>query len=552
MARIKFTDSTLPKKGSSESSGEPTLWQPTHSILEKCAEVYSIPKSVKLSAVPVDADIYMGRNIPNDALILSLEHLRYVRFPIHPVFQLMWAVLGLHPFQLNPNSYLMLSAFLIMGLKWEVSLGLSDFLYLYNCSKLSKYFRYFNFTPFRKMKVFAGISIHDSDWKSRALMISGDWQSPELDLRPPKAFADDLAYKISQAKFDLSPSRVQWLETHLVERGWYPSQFATLENFLDTVSNRPSALFGPYQTRVNQCLLGKTLALQVARMEGHFYVSEHCEPLFTKYLAIKDTFKTVVPDSGVVIAGEDDADERSEERGEGFNGDDVGERLHSHVMRELPQIIPPPRKLRKQKAENAHDSNDPLHAPSIDLSHGAPPSSPSRGGSLSQRPALGEAADPALQRASSSQDDPTVFMPPSPPKALELKFKKRDGTYILAGESLSSNGLAASAVASAFVSSHPKLGGHPKSPMALCDDVCVSQLDALLASHCLLRGIDALHTKQQQKLDEVNCKLEFKEKELNDQMTMVELASVLKDKNYEITKQENDLTLVTRSKDEEF
>ena len=115
------------RRKASNPIGKPEFWSPKKSQILKLKEKYTIPSSIKISALPAKANIYTGEGVPDDVLILSPHHLRYIRFPIHPVFQLMWAILGLHPFQLNPSSYLLLSAFLTMGWRWGVSLGLIDF-----------------------------------------------------------------------------------------------------------------------------------------------------------------------------------------------------------------------------------------------------------------------------------------------------------------------------------------------------------------------------------------------------------------------------------------
>ncbi|CAL9006224.1 unnamed protein product [Prunus brigantina] len=89
--------------------------------------------------------MYTGAGIPRGSLILSSIHLEHVRFPLHPLFHMLLFFLGLHPMQLNPNSYLLIFGFLAVGLKWGVSPSFKDFIYLYDLACVKGESHYFFF-----------------------------------------------------------------------------------------------------------------------------------------------------------------------------------------------------------------------------------------------------------------------------------------------------------------------------------------------------------------------------------------------------------------------
>ncbi|CAL9024428.1 unnamed protein product [Prunus brigantina] len=91
-----------------------------------------VPDNVGISPLPRGSNMYTGAGIPRGSLILSPAHLEHIRFPLHPLFHMLLFFLDLHPMQLNPNSYLLISGFLAIGLKWGVSRSFKDFIYLHD------------------------------------------------------------------------------------------------------------------------------------------------------------------------------------------------------------------------------------------------------------------------------------------------------------------------------------------------------------------------------------------------------------------------------------
>lgn len=69
-----------------------------------------VPDNVGLDPLPLGADMYTGANILEGSLVLSPAHLENTRFSLHPLFRVLLFYLGLHPMQLNPNSYLLISS----------------------------------------------------------------------------------------------------------------------------------------------------------------------------------------------------------------------------------------------------------------------------------------------------------------------------------------------------------------------------------------------------------------------------------------------------------
>ena len=104
---------------------------PNYEIL-KARTKGCVPDNVGIDPLPLGSNMYTSVGIPWGSLILSPAHLEHVRFPLHPLFHMLLFFLGLHPMQLNPNSYLLISGFLAVGLKWGMSLSFKDFIYLYD------------------------------------------------------------------------------------------------------------------------------------------------------------------------------------------------------------------------------------------------------------------------------------------------------------------------------------------------------------------------------------------------------------------------------------
>ncbi|CAL8992360.1 unnamed protein product [Prunus brigantina] len=143
-------------------------------------EKFRIPGDVTISRIPKGADMYTRVRIPEGALVLSPSHLEFIRFSLHPLFHLVLNSLNLHHMQLNPNSYLLISGMLAVGLKWEVSLGFLDFFYHYYVTTVRHETEYFYLIPRPTRKFFGYKPSSAKDWNTQPLMITGNWAAPEM------------------------------------------------------------------------------------------------------------------------------------------------------------------------------------------------------------------------------------------------------------------------------------------------------------------------------------------------------------------------------------
>ncbi|KAM5558074.1 hypothetical protein ABKV19_020020 [Rosa sericea] len=210
----KDTKST--KMGLSADSGEKEVendlfvWTPKDFQIKRVRDNIVDSDRVSIHVVPKGANIFTGEGIPDNALVISSHHLRFLRFPIHPLFQILWHVLDLHLMQLNPNSNMLLSGLLVMGKRWEVSLGLGDFFYFHRLARIAETILFFNFAPRPHRKVF--------------------------DERR-------IAYVPTSIDSLLSESRIRWLKDHMLSRGWNAAQFKA---DLDDISHpRTWAIYSP-------------------------------------------------------------------------------------------------------------------------------------------------------------------------------------------------------------------------------------------------------------------------------------------------------------------
>lgn len=105
-----------------------------------------VPDDVGVDPLPLGADMYNGAGIPYGSLVFSLAHLENIRFPLHHFLHMLLFYLDLHPMQLNPNPYLLIFGFLAIGLKWDVSIGFKDFIYLHDVTCVRGENHYFYFT----------------------------------------------------------------------------------------------------------------------------------------------------------------------------------------------------------------------------------------------------------------------------------------------------------------------------------------------------------------------------------------------------------------------
>lgn len=165
------------------------VWSPRKFQIQRIREHIVDSDRVTICAVPDGANVFSGKGIPSDALVLSSHHLRFLRFPLHPVFQILWRILGLHPMQLNPNSYLLLAAWLAMGRKWEVPFGIGDFFFCHRLVHIAESDSFFNFCSRPLRGVFGERGNNFSGWKNEPIMVRGEWAAPEIPTNIPKAFS---------------------------------------------------------------------------------------------------------------------------------------------------------------------------------------------------------------------------------------------------------------------------------------------------------------------------------------------------------------------------
>lgn len=142
-----------------------------------------------LSPFLAGADMYWGSGIPVGYTVLSSNHLGAISFPLHPMIQLILFFTNTHPMQLNPNSYLVMSTLLALGLKLGVSLGFKDFLYLFYLITIKGETSFFNFKPRYRKKFLSLDHSRARDWKNHHLLISRNLKAPELfQLSIPSTF----------------------------------------------------------------------------------------------------------------------------------------------------------------------------------------------------------------------------------------------------------------------------------------------------------------------------------------------------------------------------
>ncbi|XP_062021068.1 uncharacterized protein LOC133737550 isoform X2 [Rosa rugosa] len=176
--------------GEEEVENDLLIWTPKEFQIQRVWVNIVDSDRVSICAVPKGANIFTGENILDNALVISSHHLQFLRFPFHPLFQIIWRVLRLHPMQLNPNSYMLLSGLLVMGKGWEASLGLGDFFYFHRSAHIAEMTLYLNFASRPLRKVFDERASNFSNWKTEPLMVLRDWSAPEVPALIPKAFSE--------------------------------------------------------------------------------------------------------------------------------------------------------------------------------------------------------------------------------------------------------------------------------------------------------------------------------------------------------------------------
>lgn len=156
-------------------------WTPRKRDIEQARTACACPPDVLISKLPRDANLIIGTGIRDGALVLSPSHLKYIRFPLHPLFHVVLSVLDLHPMQLSPNSYLQLSAFLALGLQVGASIDCSDFFHFHDCIQIREEVDYFHFASKPNCRTFVNKPSSHKNWKHRPLLITGNWAAPELN-----------------------------------------------------------------------------------------------------------------------------------------------------------------------------------------------------------------------------------------------------------------------------------------------------------------------------------------------------------------------------------
>ena len=132
-------------------------------------------------------------------------------------------------------------------------------------------------------------------------------------------------------------------------------------------------------------------------------------------------------------------------------------------VRELPQRLPPPRRVKRPRIK-------------LPLSDSIPPAL-----AIIEGPLESESITPATPlTVPSSSTMPTPTTPPSSNVA-NLRFRKYDGSYVTSDEALLSNGAAASAIARALALMKPPPDVAQRDPIDLYDDFCASQLEVRIS-----------------------------------------------------------------------
>ncbi|CAL9015253.1 unnamed protein product [Prunus brigantina] len=187
-----------------------------------------------------------GAGIPQGSLILSPAHLEHIRFPLHPLFHMLLFFLDLHPMQLNPNSYLLISGFLAIGLKWGVSLSFKDFSYLHDLACVRGENHYFFFTPGACKKIFTCKPTSTKYWKNHLLLITGEWAAPEMSNMPiPSAFGPKPGLPSDKRHF-IPEDRRAWLEENLAGQEWDIAHFVNPATLIRLSTARRTTTYLPY------------------------------------------------------------------------------------------------------------------------------------------------------------------------------------------------------------------------------------------------------------------------------------------------------------------
>ncbi|CAL8992344.1 unnamed protein product, partial [Prunus brigantina] len=187
---------------------------PNYEIL-KARTKGCVPDNIGISPLPRGSNMYTGAGIPRGSLILSPAHLEHIRFPLHPLFHMLLFFLDLHPMQLNPNSYLLISGFLAIGLKWGVSLSFKNFIYLHDLACVRGENHYFFFTPGARKKIFTCKPTSTKYWKNHPFLFTGEWAAPEMSNMPiPSAFGPKPGLPSDKRHF-IPEDRRAWLEENL-------------------------------------------------------------------------------------------------------------------------------------------------------------------------------------------------------------------------------------------------------------------------------------------------------------------------------------------------
>ncbi|KAL6218972.1 hypothetical protein ACLB2K_012179 [Fragaria x ananassa] len=459
MARETRSSKRLGQPSSSEHDKAETIvfWKPREFQIQRVRDNYVTSNRVSVHAIPEGANVFTGENIPENALVVSSHHLRFLRFPLHPVFQILWRVTGLHPMQFNPNSYMLLTGFLVMGMKWDVSLGLGDFFYFHRLSRIVDTDMFFNFCPRPQRKIFEEKMGNNFGWKNEPLMVLGEWAAPELNkMDIPRVFSKQIAYKLCSTDSVLDESRVKWFKEHILRRGWNAAQFACSTDLQEISSCRSGSIYRSCLQLLGPNLRGERLFNSVVELESNFLTSERTPTLFAESLKFGDSFEEL----------------------ENLQEDDMD-------IKRIRVPNPQGKKSKKQRLSHAESSEVTTHG-----SQGGPelPHTPQR---LQTEPSPCKSPHGSLVASSSNTTIQGSANRPLPPlkTPVQLTFRKEDDSYVLEGDPIAFDKEACLAVAQALALNpvdHERLMGLSQRDLAA--QVALSlQSASSMTQHLLMR-----------------------------------------------------------------
>ncbi|PRQ22786.1 hypothetical protein RchiOBHm_Chr6g0254061 [Rosa chinensis] len=453
MARETRSSKRVGQNPSSEhhKADEIVFWKPKDFQIQRVRNSFVNSNRVSVHAIPEGANIFTGKNIPENALVVSSHHLRFLKFPLHPIFQILWRVTGLHPMQFNPISYMLLCGLLVMGMKWEVSLGLGDFFYFHRCGRIFEKALFFHFSPRPQRKVFEEKMGNVTGWKNEPLMVLGEWAAPELSMDVPKVFSKEIEYKPCSMDSVLDESRMTWLKEHVLRRGWNAALFCSSADLEDISNCRSGPIYCSCLQLLEPNLRGERLFNRVVELESNFLTSERTPTLFAESLKVGDSF----------------------EEPENLEEDDMD-------INRIKVPNPQGKKSKKQKLSQAESEITHRSEGGLELPH-----------TPQIQPSPCKSSPGSLVASSSNttfQGSGNMSLPPL--KApLQLTFRKEDDSYVLEGDPIAFDKEACLAVAQALALNpvdHERLMGLSQRDLAA--QVALSlQSASSMTQHLLMR-----------------------------------------------------------------